>query len=60
MKFRKQYSGRKDDKCYIIPIVFYNLKGNDSHIIIKHLTKFYAPNDVNVIAMTLENAYPLR
>ena len=46
--------GKKDDKCYLIPIVFHNLKGYDSHIIIKHLTKFYAPNDANVIAMNLE------
>jgi len=54
MKFLKRFSGRKDDKCYMIPIIFHNLKEYDCHIIIKHLTKFYAPNDVNVIAMNLE------
>ena len=34
--------------------MFHNLKGYDSHVIFKHLTRFFAPKDVNVIATNME------
>jgi RNase P subunit RPR2 len=53
MKFKKRSHG-KEDQNYIIPVIFHNLKGYDSHIILKNLSRFFAPNDVNVIATNME------
>ena len=53
MKFVKRTKGR-DDKNYLIPVIFHNLRGYDSHVILKHLSRFFAPNDVFVIANNME------
>src|SRR5688572_29954288 len=52
-KFKRRKLGQ-NDWVYVIPVVFHNLKGYDSHIIFKHLTRFYAPKDINVIATNME------
>ena len=52
-KFKRRSIG-KNEWNYVIPVVFHNLKGYDSHVIFKHLTRFFAPKDVNVIATNME------
>src|SRR5678815_5097036 len=52
-KFKRRSTG-KNEWNYVIPVVFHNLKGYDSHVIFKHLTRFFAPKDVNVIATNME------
>ena len=53
MKFKKRIKGR-DDVNYLILVVFHNLWGYDSHVILKNLSRFFAPNDVFVIANNME------
>src|SRR6218665_1800992 len=53
MKFKKRIKGR-DDVNYLIPVVFHNHRGYDSHVILKNLSRFFAPNDVFVIANNME------
>src|SRR5688572_14037886 len=52
-KFKRRKLGQ-NDWVYVIPVVFHNLRGYDCHIIFKHLTRFYAPKDINVIATNME------
>ena len=52
-----KYKMRKIDQdnwAYMVPVVLHNLKGYDSHVIIKNLDRFFAPKDVNVIATNME------
>ena len=55
MKFRKPTRAKWDkDTNYTIPILMHNMRGYDSHIILKHMTRFFAPQDINVIATNME------
>lgn len=38
----------------MIPVVFHNLKGYESHVILKHITRIYAPNEISVTVMNME------
>ena len=40
------------EDSYMIPIIFHNLKGYDSHLILHYLTRKYAPNSIDVIPTT--------
>jgi len=53
MKFKKRIK-RRDDVNYLIPVVFHNLRRYDSHIILKNLSRFLAPNDMFVFANNKE------
>ena len=39
---------------YIIPVIFHNLNGYDSHLIMQYVTRVYAPNFIDVIPTTSE------
>ena len=38
----------------MIPVIFYNLKGDDSHLIMQCVTHEYAPNSIGVVPTTSE------
>ena len=38
----------------MIPVIFHNLKGYDSHLIMRYVTHEYAPNSIDVIPSTSE------
>ena len=42
------------EDSYMIPVIFHNLKGYDSHLIIQYVTREYAPNSIDVIPTTSE------
>ena len=42
-----------EDSC-MIPVIFQNLKGYDSHLIMKNVSREYAPNSIDVIPTTSE------
>ena len=42
------------ENSYKIPIIFHNLKGYDSHLIIPYVISEYAPNSIDVIPTSLE------
>ena len=42
------------DDSYMIPVIFDNLKGYDSHLIFQYATREYAPNSIDVIPSTSE------
>jgi len=54
MRYRKRMKGEHETANYLIPVVFHNLRGYDAHFIIKHLSRFDAPEDVSVIANNME------
>ena len=43
---------KKND--YLLPIIFHNLKGYDSHLLIKNLQKQFATEEIHVIASNSE------
>ena len=66
-KFNKKWSKKRnhdgedndsnygmDDDDFMIPVVFHNLRGYDGQIIIKHITKDFATEDIEVIPTTSE------
>jgi len=55
LKFRKPTKSKKHKSPnFFIPIALYNLRGYDSHIILRHLTRHFASRDVSVIATNME------
>ena len=42
------------EDSYMIPVIFRNLKGYDSHLIMQYVTRERAPNSIDVISTTLE------
>ena len=42
------------EDSYMIPVIFHNLKGYDSHLIMQHVNREYAPNSIDVIPITSE------
>ena len=42
------------EDSYMIPVIFHNLKGYDSHLILQCVTREYAPNSIDVIPITSE------
>ena len=42
------------EDSYMIPVIFHNLKGYDSHLIFQYVTPEYAPNSIDVIPITSE------
>ena len=40
------------EDSYMIPVIFHNLKGYDSHLILQYVTREYAPNSIDVIPTT--------
>ena len=42
------------EDSYMIPVIFHNLKGYDSHLIMQYVTREYAPNSIVVIPTTSE------
>src|SRR6218665_2956809 len=50
--YKKRTDG--EENSYLIPVVFHNLRGYDSHIIFKNVTRFFAPSVSNVIATNME------
>jgi len=51
-KYKTRTDG--DEKSYLIPVVFHNLRGYDSHIIFKNVISFFATSVANVIATNME------
>ena len=37
------------EDLYMIPVIFHNLKGYDSHLIMQYITRGYAPSSIDVI-----------
>ena len=42
------------EDSYMIPVIFHNLNGYDSHLIMKYVTRVYAQNSIDVIPTTSE------
>ena len=42
------------EDLFMIPVIFHNLKGYDSHLIMQYVTRQYAPNSIDVIPTTSE------
>ena len=42
------------EDSYMIPVIFHNLKGYDSHLILQYVTREYAPNSIDAIPTTSE------
>ena len=38
----------------MIPVIFHNLKGYDSHLLLQYVSREYAPNTIDVIPTTSE------
>ena len=37
------------EDSYMIPVIFHNLKGYDSHLIMQYITREYAPSSIDVL-----------
>ena len=42
------------EDSYMISVIFHNLKGYDSHLVMQYVTREYAPNSIDVIPTTSE------
>ena len=42
------------EDSYMIPVIFHNVKGYDSHLIRQYVSREYAPNSIDVIPTTSE------
>ena len=42
------------EDSYLIPVIFHNLKGYDSHLILQYITREYAPSSIDVIPTSSE------
>ena len=42
------------EDSYMIPVIFHNLKGYDSHLIMQYITREYAPSSIAVIPTSSE------
>ena len=42
------------EDSYMIPVIFHNLKGYESHLIMQYVNRVYAPNSIDVIPTTSE------
>ena len=42
------------EDSYMISVIFHNLKGYDSHLILQYVTREYTPNSIDVIPTTSE------
>ena len=42
------------EDSYMIPVIFHNLKGYDSHLILQYITLEYAPSSIDVIPTSSE------
>ena len=40
---------RMTEDTYMIPVIFYNCKGYDSHLVMQYITREYAPSSIDVI-----------
>ena len=60
LRYSKRTKGKHVTANSLIPVVFNNLRGCDAHLIIKHLSRFEASKDVQVIANNMEKYISLR
>ena len=42
------------EDSYLIPAIFHNLKGYDSHLILQYITREYAPSSIDIIPTSSE------
>ena len=42
------------EDAYMIPVIFHNLQGYVSHLILQYVSREYAPNSIDVIPTTSE------
>ena len=42
------------EDTYVVPVIFRNLKGYDSHLILQYITREYAPSSIDVIPTSSE------
>ena len=54
LRYRNRRKGKNVTENYLIPVVFHNLRCYDAHLIIKHLSRFDAPSNAQVIASNME------
>ena len=45
------------EDSYMIPVIFHNLKGYDSHLIMQYITREYAPSSIDVIPTSSEKFF---
>ena len=45
------------EDSYMIPVIFHNFKGYDSHLIMQYITREYTPRSIAVISTSSEKFF---